>query len=108
LPKFYNLADLFVLPSINSGEAFGIVLLEAASSGVSVIASNLVGVRSVVRDGKNGFLIDPGDIDGLAHRMKLILSDSELKKELGSFGRQVVQDEYDIDILGERLIKIFL
>ncbi len=52
LPKYYNLADLFVLPSIDGSEAFGLVLLEAMASGVPVIASNLPGVRTLVPAGK--------------------------------------------------------
>lgn len=47
LPLYYNMADLFVLPSIHQGEAFGIVLIEAMGSGVPVIASDIPGVRTV-------------------------------------------------------------
>lgn len=47
LPLYYNMADLFVLPSIHQGEAFGMVLLEAMASSVPVIASDIPGVRSV-------------------------------------------------------------
>ena len=57
LPKYYNLADLFVLPSINTAEAFGVVLLEAMASGVPVIASDLPGVRTVAKDGGEIFTI---------------------------------------------------
>lgn len=108
LPRFYNLADLFILPSINSGEAFGIVLLEASSSGIPVIASNLVGVRSVVSDGENGFLIDPGSIDDLVDKMKLVLSSDELREKLGIVGRKIVEKKYDINILEDKLVRIFL
>lgn len=47
LPQMFSMADVFVLPSINQAEAFGLVLLEAMASGVPVIASSLPGVRSV-------------------------------------------------------------
>ncbi len=47
LPFYYNMADLFVLPSIHQGEAFGMVLLEALSSGVPVVTSDIPGVRTV-------------------------------------------------------------
>lgn len=54
--NFYNDLDIFVLPSINSYEAFGIVQLEAMSYGVPVIASNIKGVRSVIQNTGNGLL----------------------------------------------------
>ncbi|MDD2656717.1 MAG: glycosyltransferase family 4 protein [Patescibacteria group bacterium] len=57
LPLYYNLADLFILPSINTAEAFGVVLLEAIASGVPVIASNLPGVRTVAQDGGEVFTV---------------------------------------------------
>lgn len=47
LPQYYHMADLFVLPSIHQGEAFGMVLLEAMGSGVPVVASNIPGVRTI-------------------------------------------------------------
>ena len=50
LIKNYQKANIFVLPSVNSHEAFGVVLLEALSCGVPVIASNLPGVRSVFKN----------------------------------------------------------
>ena len=51
------MADLFVLPSINTAEAFGVVLIEAMASGVPVIASDLPGVRTVAKDGGEIFTI---------------------------------------------------
>ena len=64
LPDYYRLADLFVLPSISAGEAFGIVMLEAYASGVPVIASDLPGVRVVA--GQAGQVFPAGDSVALA------------------------------------------
>lgn len=68
-PLFYNLADLFVFSSIDRSEAFGLALLEALSSGVPAIVSALPGVRTLIKEGENGFLVPPGDYLALAQKM---------------------------------------
>jgi glycosyltransferase involved in cell wall biosynthesis len=107
LPYIYNLADLFVLPSINKGEAFGIVLLEAAASGIPVIASDLPGVRSVVREGYSGYLTPPGNPDILTKQLKEALSDESKLKVLGKDAREVAIEYYDENKLKKRFIDIF-
>lgn len=69
LPLFYNLADLFVFPSIDRSEAFGLALLEALTSGVPAIASALPGVRTLIKEGENGFLVPSGNYLALAQKM---------------------------------------
>jgi len=107
LPYVYNLADLFVLPSINKGEAFGIVLLEAFASGVPAIASDLPGVRSVVREGFSGYLVSPGNSDALAQQMKDVLKDEDTLKKVGRSARKIVEEYYDEERLKEKFINIF-
>ena len=107
LPQFYNLSDIFVLPSIDKSEAFGIVLLEAMASGIPVIASNLPGVRTVIKNGVNGFLTKPKDADDLAKKMHQILEDKELKKNMGIAGRKIAEKKYSHEIVGDKLNKIF-
>lgn len=77
LPLIYNLADLFVFPSINSCEAFGLVLLEAMASGLPCLAADLPGVRRVIDPPTNGLLIKPGDEHDLAVKLKLLLADQQ-------------------------------
>ena len=79
LKKIYNLADVLVLPSINKGEAFGIVLIEAMASGVPVVASALPGVRTVFQDKKSGFLVRPGDVDDLKEKILKIITSPKTK-----------------------------
>ncbi len=107
LARFYNLSDIFVLPSIDKSEAFGIVLLEAMASGIPVIASNLPGVRSVVENGINGFLAEPKDDEDLTEKMHRILKDNELKKNMGINGRKIAEKKYSPEIIGDKLNKLF-
>ncbi len=80
----YQLADALVFPT--SYEAFPLVALEAAASGLAILATPVNGIRELVRDGQSGFLIDtqPSDI---AARLRLLGSDRALRERLGSAAR---------------------
>ncbi|MFC7131181.1 glycosyltransferase family 4 protein [Haloferax chudinovii] len=66
LPKMYNSADLFVLPSLSSEqEGFGLVLLEALSCGTPVISTEVVGVADEIMSKGLGEVIDSGSVDQL-------------------------------------------
>jgi glycosyltransferase involved in cell wall biosynthesis len=107
LARHYNLADIFVLPSIDKSEAFGLVLLEAASSGKPVIASNLPGVRSVVKEGENGLLFQPKNEGDLASRISYLLSNEELRKKMGEAGRKMVEESYSWERIGKKLEEVY-
>ena len=65
LPAYYRAADVVALPSVDRTEAFGLVLLEALACGTPVVASRLPGVRTLVDDGRTGYLVEPGNVDEL-------------------------------------------
>jgi phosphatidylinositol alpha-1,6-mannosyltransferase len=68
----FNTADIFVMPNISvpgDMEGFGIVVVEAGSCGVPVVASNLQGIRDAVLEGQSGYLVDEGDADGFLNRI---------------------------------------
>lgn len=94
LPDHYRLADIFAFPSIDRSEAFGIAALEAMATGVPVVASDLVGVRTIVRDNETGFLVKPGSVSALAARLSDLLADERLRAGLGEAGRNMAVDEY--------------
>jgi phosphatidyl-myo-inositol dimannoside synthase len=77
LPQLYRLADLFVMPSTQEG--FGIVFLEAAASGLRVIAGNADGSADALADGAIGTLIDPTDTAALVRAVTAALSGSGLQ-----------------------------
>ena len=74
LSRYYQSADVFVLPSIDKSEAYGMTLLEAMAHGLPVVASNLPGVRSLVGEDR-GLLVEPGDSSDLARVLTEILID---------------------------------
>lgn len=107
LPKWYQSSDIFALPSKNRGEAFGIVLLEAMASGKPVIASNLPGVRSVVREGENGFLFEPNNHEELGEKIEILLLDESLRKKMGECSRKIALENYVWEKIITRLVEIY-
>jgi len=91
---FYHLADIFILPSIDKSESFGLVLAEAMACQLPVIASDLVGVRKLVEKKDTGLLIKPRDVSGLAKAISILLEDDDLRKKFGKNGYLKVKTRY--------------
>ena len=94
LVEYYKLSDLVILPSINKGEAFGLVLVEAMALSKPVIASNLPGVRTVVDDGINGFLVEPQNANELSSKIQCMFKEKKILKKMGKNGRKKVEEKY--------------
>ena len=77
---------VFVLPSLSEG--FGRVLIEAMALSKPVIASNVGGIPEIVKNGENGFLIEPKDTELLAGKLSLLLKDENVAKSMGESGRK--------------------
>ena len=99
LPKFYSELGVFTLPSINSLEAYGLVQLEAMICGVPVVASDLPGVRTIVKNTKMGLIAKRKDekdlakklIEVLKNRDKYVVSNKEIDKK---YSNDVVSNLY--------------
>jgi D-inositol-3-phosphate glycosyltransferase len=81
LPYHYSAAEVCVVPS--HYESFGMVALEAMACGTPVIASKVGGLTFTVRDGDTGFLVPNDDPQALAEKLALILTDEQLRREMG-------------------------
>lgn len=100
LPKYYNLAELLVLPSVDSSEAFGIVQLEALASGVPVLVADLPGVRAVA--GEAGLVFKILDASDLISKIKLILTDENLRSNLKQRARDLALSKYaETKVMGD-------
>ncbi len=108
LPDHYRLADVTVLPSTTSGEAFGLVLVESLATGRPVIASNLAGVRTVVAEGQDGFLVQPGNVLDLETKLAAMFKLSpERRTRMGEHGRRKVEERYAWEKIALRLEHIY-
>jgi len=82
LPAAYAEADVFAFPTLD--DPFGIVVLEAAASGLPIIGSPFGGaISDLVEDGDSGFVLDPDDTAAWAHALVVLAHDAELRRRLG-------------------------
>jgi len=94
--QYFNGGDVGVLLSIET-EAFGIVLLEAASRKMPVLASRLGGIREAVEDGETGILVDPLRPDEIAKAIVKLAGSAELRAELGNSGYERWRKHFHMD-----------
>lgn len=90
LAEYYRQASVFVLTPRQEGlhfEGFGLVYLEAGAYGLPVVATRSGGVPEAVKDGETGFLVEPGDVKGIATAILRLLSDTELARSMGRQNR---------------------
>lgn len=85
LIEIYKKSDLFILPSINEAEAFGVVQLEAMANGLPVINTNLEsGVPFVSLNGQTGLTVSPKNVDELSAAIKKIINNQQLFEDFSS------------------------
>ena len=93
LPVYYNAADYFVLPSA-SGEGLPLVLFEAMSCGVPVVATRVGGTPEIIEDMKNGVLVPPRNPEAMAEALSKLLADKTLGKKIGEEAKIIIQKRF--------------
>ncbi|HVV97871.1 MAG TPA: glycosyltransferase [Rhodanobacteraceae bacterium] len=108
LQAAYATADALVLPSLDRGEAFGLVLLEAMRARVPVIASAIPGsgIGEVVVDGESGLLVPPGDADALAAAIRSI-GDAALRRRLAIAGRERWENRFTLERAAQAWLALY-
>ena len=104
VPKYMATSDIFVLPSLSEG--FPNVCLEAMASGLPVIATKVGGLVEIIRDGQNGFLVNPETPREIAEKISLLLEDDELRERISSNNMEMVKD-YSWQVVVRRLEKVY-
>jgi len=92
IAEILSISDLLLLPS--ETESFGLVALEAMACEVPVIASRVGGIPEVVRDGIDGFLVPPRDVDTMAARAVDLFSSDSLHHQMGANARDHAQESF--------------
>lgn len=103
--KYIQAADLLVLPSL--GEGCPNVVLEAFACGKPVVASKVGGVPDLVQHKKNGLLINPRDVEGLADSIRFLVDNLELTRTMGKNAREFAEKELDWGVTTNRVIQFY-
>ena len=102
---YYRVFDALALTSANEGTPVSVI--EALASGTPVVAFEVGGVADVVRDGIDGFLVPPGDIDAAADRLSRLAADPELRRVMGAAGPARVIERYAVQRLVEEIDELY-
>ena len=90
IAEAYAAADVFVL--LSTRETWGVVVNEAAASGLPLVLSDRVGAAyDLLRDGENGFLVGAGDVDATGEAFKRLAADAGLRVRAGERSREIVR-----------------
>jgi phosphatidylinositol alpha-mannosyltransferase len=106
LPRYYKTADVYCSPAV-SGESFGIVLLEAMAVGTAIVATDIPGYASVLTNGKEGLLVRPRKPKLMAEAICRILSDKELRLQMGASGI-ITSRKYDWKKVANQVYNYYL
>lgn len=105
LPDLLPCLDLLVHPATMEG--LGVSLLQAASAGVPIVASDAGGIPEAVRDGHNGLLVPPGDVVALRNAMARLLRNKELASRMGRAGKELMRTEFSVDVMVEGNLAVY-
>jgi len=104
IKDFFGICDIFALPSLYEGSP--LALLEAMAAGKAVIFSDLSCARNIIKDGENGLLVKPADIDSLSEAILRLSNDRRLRESFGLNAKEKVKN-FDSLVEAQRVRKIY-
>lgn len=105
IPDLLQQADIAVLPSYHEGVP--LFLLEAAASGLPLVATDIEGCRLVVEEGGNGYLVEKGDAGAFSKALETLLIDPGMRVSMGKESRRIAEERFDQRLILERYIQLY-
>jgi glycosyltransferase involved in cell wall biosynthesis len=105
VPELMRRFSAFTLTSMIEGMPNSI--LEAMAAACPVVATSVGGVPALVRDGVNGFLVEPNDVASFARVVRALLDDPKMSKQMGLAGQQIARQEFSCERIASRAAELF-
>lgn len=106
MPEVLRQSHIVALPTTYR-EGVPKVLIEAASAGRPLVATNMPGCREIVMDGANGFLVAPNSPKALFETLSILIENKELRQKMGIRGRECVMDRFRLDFVINETLGIY-
>ena len=103
--RIYNDISINVLPSYNEGLPMSI--LETMAYGIPSLTTAIASIPEVVFDGVNGFLVEPGDVEAIAKKLKTLICETELCHRLGENAYELITNEFGLKSHIEKLMDMY-
>ncbi|MCI4364922.1 MAG: glycosyltransferase family 4 protein [Thermoplasmata archaeon] len=107
LPLYLALGDVFVFPSENRLEGFGLAVAEAMAAGLPVVTADMPGVREVIEPGVEGLLAEPLLAHDVAEKTRRLLDDPALARRMGAAGRRRAVERYGLATVTRQLLTLY-
>ena len=105
LPKLYQAADIFAFSTFYENLPFAV--LEALSSRLPVVTTNVGGIPEMIEDGKNGFLVPPANSAALSDRIIYLIENPAAASEMANQARETVENRFDWRLIVKKVIKVY-
>jgi len=107
LPRYLALADVFVFPSQNRLEGFGLAVAEAMACGLPVVTADMPGVREVIEPGQQGLLAEPLLAGDLAEKTRQLLDDPATARRMGASARKRAEERWGLATVAGQLLNLY-
>jgi len=105
LPKLYQAADIFAFSTFYENLPFAV--LEALSSRLPVVTTNVGGIPEMIEDGKNGFLVPPANSAALSNRIIYLIENPAAASEMANQARETVENRFDWRLIVKKVLKVY-
>jgi glycosyltransferase involved in cell wall biosynthesis len=105
IADIYSVADVFILPSLEDN--LPNTMIESLACSTPVIAFNTGGIPEVVIHGKSGFLVELKNEEELAKQIMTLVFNGDLRREMGKYGRKMIENEYNLEVQAKRYYDLF-